>query len=98
MRLPGLDSRRVLAIEVDLRATADGEIVIMHDETVDRTTNGSGEVGEMTFAEIRSLDAGGHVPARVPHPRSSCRTHATRCRVIRRRPYRRTISGRPRLI
>lgn len=52
------------AIEVDLRATADGEIVIMHDETVDRTTNGSGEVGEMTFAEIRSLDAGGHV-----HPR-----------------------------
>jgi len=52
------------AIEVDLRATADGEIVIMHDDTVDRTTNGSGEVGEMTFAEIRSLDAGGHV-----HPR-----------------------------
>jgi glycerophosphoryl diester phosphodiesterase len=52
------------AIEVDLRATADGEIVIMHDETVDRTTNGSGEVGKMTFAEIRSLDAGSHV-----HPR-----------------------------
>jgi glycerophosphoryl diester phosphodiesterase len=52
------------AIEVDLRATADGEIVIMHDDTVDRTTNGSGEVSEMTFAEIRSLDAGGHV-----HPR-----------------------------
>ena len=30
------------AIEIDLRATADGHIVVMHDETVDRTTNGTG--------------------------------------------------------
>jgi glycerophosphoryl diester phosphodiesterase len=52
------------AIEVDLRATADGQIVIMHDETVDRTTTGSGKVESMTFAEIRSLDAGSHA-----HPR-----------------------------
>jgi glycerophosphoryl diester phosphodiesterase len=52
------------AIEVDLRATADGQIVIMHDETVDRTTSGSGKVESMTFAEIRSLDAGSHA-----HPR-----------------------------
>jgi len=48
-------------IEVDLRATADGHIVLMHDETVDRTTNGSGEVGRMTLAEVRSLDAVRHV-------------------------------------
>jgi glycerophosphoryl diester phosphodiesterase len=48
------------AIEIDLRATADGDIVIMHDETVDRTTNGTGEVGALTLAEIRSLDAGSH--------------------------------------
>ena len=47
-------------IEVDLRATGDGHIVIMHDETVDRTTSGTGEVGRMTLAEIRSLDAGSH--------------------------------------
>jgi glycerophosphoryl diester phosphodiesterase len=47
-------------IEVDLRATADGHIVIMHDETVDRTTRGTGEVRRMTLAEIRSLDAGSH--------------------------------------
>jgi len=47
-------------IEVDLRATADGHIVIMHDETVDRTTSGTGEVGRMTLAEVRSLDAGSH--------------------------------------
>lgn len=46
------------AIEIDLRATADGHIVVMHDETVDRTTNGRGDVGRLTLAEIRSLDAG----------------------------------------
>jgi glycerophosphoryl diester phosphodiesterase len=50
-------------IEVDLRATADGHIVIMHDETVDRTTSGTGEVGRMTLAEVRSLDAGSHAGA-----------------------------------
>lgn len=46
------------AIEVDLRQTADGEIVAIHDEDVDRTTDGSGRVAEMTLEEIRSLDAG----------------------------------------
>jgi glycerophosphoryl diester phosphodiesterase len=51
-------------IEVDLRATADGHIVIMHDETVDRTTSGTGEVGQMTLAEVRSLDAGSHAGPR----------------------------------
>jgi glycerophosphoryl diester phosphodiesterase len=47
-------------IEVDLRATADRHVIIMHDETVDRTTSGSGEVGQMTLADVRSLDAGSH--------------------------------------
>jgi glycerophosphoryl diester phosphodiesterase len=51
-------------IEVDLRATADGHIVIMHDETVDRTTSGTGEVGQMTLAEVRSLYAGSHAGPR----------------------------------
>lgn len=50
--------RGVGVIEVDLRGTADGEIVIMHDETVDRTTDGSGAVGALTFEQIRALDAG----------------------------------------
>jgi len=45
-------------IEFDLVATADGEIVIIHDTTVDRTTNGSGVVREMTLAEVQALDAG----------------------------------------
>jgi glycerophosphoryl diester phosphodiesterase len=45
-------------LEMDISATSDGVIVLMHDATVDRTTNGTGMVKEMTFAEIRALDAG----------------------------------------
>ena len=45
-------------IELDLRVSADGELVIMHDATVDRTTSGSGEVALLTLSELRSLDAG----------------------------------------
>ncbi|MBI1389499.1 MAG: hypothetical protein GC154_13735 [bacterium] len=44
--------------EIDVRQTRDGEMVIMHDSTVDRTTDGSGPVSEMTLAEIKKLDAG----------------------------------------
>lgn len=44
--------------ECDVRLTADGVLVVMHDETVDRTTNGTGLVSELTLDEIRSLDAG----------------------------------------
>jgi len=46
------------AIELDLRETKNGEIVIMHDEKVDRTTDGTGYVEEMNYKEIRKLDAG----------------------------------------
>jgi glycerophosphoryl diester phosphodiesterase len=45
-------------IETDIRITKDGELVLMHDHTVDRTTNGTGLVREKTLAEIRALDAG----------------------------------------
>ncbi len=45
-------------IEFDVQTTRDGHLVIMHDGTVDRTTNGSGKVSELTFEEIRALDAG----------------------------------------
>ena len=44
-------------VELDVRM-ADGEIVVIHDERVDRTTNGSGLVAEMSFEALRSLDAG----------------------------------------
>jgi glycerophosphoryl diester phosphodiesterase len=45
-------------IELDLRVTADGELIVLHDATVDRTTNGSGPVAELTFDALRKLDAG----------------------------------------
>ncbi len=45
-------------IETDIRITKDGELVLMHDAAVDRTTNGTGLVREKTLAEIRALDAG----------------------------------------
>ena len=45
-------------IEIDVQMTKDGELVVIHDTTVDRTTNGTGKVGELTLEEIRQLDAG----------------------------------------
>lgn len=45
-------------VETDVRVTKDGELVLIHDAEVDRTTNGSGLVCDMTFAELRALDAG----------------------------------------
>lgn len=48
----------VQQIEFDVRATADSQLVIMHDSTVDRTTNGHGSVSHLTLEQIRRLDAG----------------------------------------
>lgn len=45
-------------IELDVHASADGHCVVIHDPTVDRTTEGQGEVARMTLEELRSLDAG----------------------------------------
>ncbi|MFC4560317.1 glycerophosphodiester phosphodiesterase family protein [Nocardiopsis mangrovi] len=42
-------------VEIDVRETADGHPVLMHDETVDRTTNGTGEVSDLTLAQIKEL-------------------------------------------
>ncbi|MFO8079611.1 MAG: glycerophosphodiester phosphodiesterase family protein [Armatimonadota bacterium] len=58
-------------MELDVRATADREIVCIHDATVDRTTDGSGEVAEMTLSEVQALDAGAwigseHAGERIP--------------------------------
>ena len=45
-------------VELDVQLTKDGKLVIMHDLTVDRTTTGKGAVKDLTFDEIRALDAG----------------------------------------
>ncbi len=56
--------------ELDVHLSLDGELVVIHDETVDRTTNGTGYVKDMTLAQLKSLDAsngmtqyqGAHIP------------------------------------
>lgn len=45
-------------IELDVRETIDGEVIVMHDATVDRTTDGKGSVKELTHKQIKKLDAG----------------------------------------
>lgn len=45
------------ALEMDVHATRDGTLVVIHDETVDRTTNGNGRVVDLSLEEIRELDA-----------------------------------------
>ncbi|HDH09983.1 MAG TPA: glycerophosphodiester phosphodiesterase, partial [Chloroflexi bacterium] len=47
-------------LELDVHATKDGEIVVIHDETVDRTTDGRGAVKDFTLEELKRLDAGYH--------------------------------------
>lgn len=50
------------AVECDVHVSADGRLVVMHDHTVDRTTNGTGAIAEMSLADIRRLDAGDGQP------------------------------------
>src|SRR4029077_20617905 len=45
-------------IELDVQLTRDGEVVVIHDWTLDRTTDGSGAVRDASLVEIRRLDAG----------------------------------------
>ena len=45
-------------IEIDLRGTRDGEVIILHDETLDRTTDGTGKVTDHTLGEVKQLNAG----------------------------------------
>ncbi|TYS19071.1 glycerophosphodiester phosphodiesterase [Rossellomorea vietnamensis] len=44
-------------MELDVQLTKDGEVVVIHDETVDRTTNGKGFIKDLTLKEIKKLDA-----------------------------------------
>ncbi|MBH0165297.1 glycerophosphodiester phosphodiesterase [Fictibacillus sp. 7GRE50] len=53
-------------IEVDLQMTRDGELIAMHDETLDRTTNGTGQVKDFTLKEIKQLDAGSWFNEKYP--------------------------------
>lgn len=61
---------RADGIELDVHLSADGEVIVFHDDTVDRVTDGTGEIEAMTLAEIKKLDASACHPryagARVP--------------------------------
>jgi glycerophosphoryl diester phosphodiesterase len=45
-------------IELDAKLSSDGEVMVIHDQTVDRTTNGTGRVNQLTLAQLKALDAG----------------------------------------
>lgn len=51
-------------IELDIHMTRDGELVVMHDANVERTTDGHGRIKDKTLAEVKKLDAGVHFDAR----------------------------------
>ena len=51
------------ALELDVRLSADGQLVVIHDQTVDRTTDATGPVGSFTAAELARLDARASCPA-----------------------------------
>lgn len=54
-------------IETDVHLSADGVLVLIHDDTVDRTSNGKGRVDKMTFEELRALNVGDTAsPERIP--------------------------------
>src|SRR4030066_1443200 len=51
------------AVELDAKLTSDGQVIVIHDQTVDRTTNGTGRVNRLTLVELQNLDAGSHFDA-----------------------------------
>lgn len=59
--MPGFRAAAALGVdqvETDVQVTKDGHLVIFHDPTVDRTTNGTGKIRDLTLAEVEKLDAG----------------------------------------
>lgn len=51
---------RTQMLEIDVQLTRDGVLVVAHDDTVDRCTNGTGDIGEYSLGELGRLDAGHH--------------------------------------
>jgi len=53
-------------VELDVRTSADGQLVLMHDPTVERMTDGKGQIKDLTLAEIRKLDLSARFPGQFP--------------------------------
>lgn len=56
-------------VELDVALSADGELIVIHDDSVDRTSSGTGNLGALTAAEITALDGGSWFDARFAHER-----------------------------
>jgi len=74
-------------VEIDVQLSADGIPVVIHDETVDATTNGSGPVRSMTLEQLRLLDAGSWMGpqfagARIPTLAEALEAVRGRCRLL----------------
>ena len=54
-------------VEIDIRETVDGQLVLMHDETIDRTTTGTGKVSELTWEYLQSLQLRDGIGHETPH-------------------------------
>ncbi len=61
--------RRYDFVELDLRTSSDGRLVVLHDKTIDRTTNGSGSIADLTWGELCELDAGSWFDPKFRHQR-----------------------------
>jgi len=57
------------AVEFDVKLTADGQVIVLHDQTVDRTTNGTGNPSKLPLAALQELDAGVQFPGQFPGER-----------------------------
>ncbi len=64
-------------LEFDVRRCADGQLVVIHDETIDRTTNGRGRVSDLTYDELSKFDAGFGSP--IPRLADVLDEFGTRC-------------------
>lgn len=67
-------------VEIDLRRTKDGELILMHDSKVDRTTNGKGRVADMTLAQIKALNVKNGVAGVTPYKVPTFREVMTACK------------------
>jgi glycerophosphoryl diester phosphodiesterase len=54
------------AIEFDVKLSADSQVIVLHDQTVDRTTNGTGNAAKLPFAALKDLDASMQFPGQFP--------------------------------
>lgn len=82
------------AVECDVSFTSDGHAVLLHDNTIDRTSNGSGRIDELTLADVREYDFGGWKSLRFAGERiPTFSEFLGLCRELRLHPYIEIKSG-----